>query len=474
MRKIGISDITLRKMIEEGKTPVSFNEKTEIVKSLDMLNVCVIETAPIIHGKKDVLFLHTVSMLVKNSILACPVSLSEGSIVETYDAIKNAKKCRLIISVPVSTVQMEYVCKMKPARVLELITALTTKACSLCSDVEVEFRDATRAESEFLNNAIQAAVGAGAKNISVCDDAGDMFPSEYGDFISGIKNSAGVDFASGKLNLIAVCNNKLGMALACAASALSAGADAIKTTVNGAVVPSLKALSALIRERGASLASECDINVTKLEHVIDKLHFLEDSKPDATVFDSGTGNENYGDICFGADTTISDVAAALTRIGYELSDDDVKNVYDELMKTSSKKEVGTKELDTIIASVAMQVPPTFKVKSFVINSGDLITPTANIELCKNGEVLRGFCIGNGPIDAAFLAIEKITGHHYELDDFQIKAVTEGFEAMGSAVVKLRHNGKIFSGSGTSTDIVGASIYAYISALNKITYEEGIS
>jgi 2-isopropylmalate synthase len=168
------------------------------------------------------------------------------------------------------------------------------------------------------------------------------------------------------------------------------------------------------------------------------------------------------------------VATAIQKIGYELSDDDVKNVYDEIMKTASKKAVGTKELDTIIASVAMQVPSTYKIKSFVINSGDIITPTANVELYKNNEVLRGFCIGDGPIDAAFLAIEKITGHHYELDDFQIKSVTQGFEAMGSAVVKLRHNGKIFSGSGISTDIVGASIYAYISALNKITYEEGIS
>ena len=94
-----------------------------------------------------------------------------------------------------------------------------------------------------------------------------------------------------------------------------------------------------------------------------------------------------------------------------------------------------------------------------------------MRLMKNGTLLEGVCIGDGPIDAAFRAIEQITGHHYELDDFQIQAVTEGREAMGQTIVRLRSAGKLYSGRGISTDIVGASIHAYLSALNKIVYEE---
>ena len=94
-----------------------------------------------------------------------------------------------------------------------------------------------------------------------------------------------------------------------------------------------------------------------------------------------------------------------------------------------------------------------------------------MKLEKAGGILEGVSIGDGPIDAAFLAIESITGRHYELDDFQIQAVTEGREAMGQTVVKLRSEGKLYSGKGISTDIVGASIHAYLSALNKIVYEE---
>jgi 2-isopropylmalate synthase len=120
----------------------------------------------------------------------------------------------------------------------------------------------------------------------------------------------------------------------------------------------------------------------------------------------------------------------------------------------------------------MEVPATYQIVNYVINSGNVITATANLLLSRNGEEVRGVGIGDGPIDAAFQAIEQVIGHHYELDDFQIQTVTEGRDAMGSALVKLRAGGRVYSGNGISTDIIGASIRAYISALNKIVYEEG--
>ena len=119
----------------------------------------------------------------------------------------------------------------------------------------------------------------------------------------------------------------------------------------------------------------------------------------------------------------------------------------------------------------MQVAPTYRLKTYVTNSSNVMSATAQIELEKNGTLLQGISLGDGPIDAAFLAIESIVGHHFDLDDFQIQAVTEGREAMGEALVKLRSNGKLYAGRGISTDIIGASIRAYISALNKICYEE---
>ena len=167
----------------------------------------------------------------------------------------------------------------------------------------------------------------------------------------------------------------------------------------------------------------------------------------------------------------ADVAQVVRQLGYDLAEDDIARVYEAFQRVAARKnQVGTRELDAIVASTAMQVPPTYRLESYVINSGNVINATANIALDRGGSQLRGVSVGDGPIDAAFLAIEQIIGHHYELDDFQIQAVTEGREAMGSALVKLRADGKVYPGNGISTDIIGAAIRAYISALNKIVYE----
>ncbi len=119
----------------------------------------------------------------------------------------------------------------------------------------------------------------------------------------------------------------------------------------------------------------------------------------------------------------------------------------------------------------MQVPSTYHLVSYVVNNGNVITATASIILEKDGEKLSGVATGDGPIDASFHAIEQIIGHHYELDDFKVESVTKGREAVGSSIIRLRAAGKLYSGNGVSTDIVGACIRAYVNALNKIVYEE---
>ncbi|MEE1356381.1 MAG: alpha-isopropylmalate synthase regulatory domain-containing protein, partial [Clostridia bacterium] len=191
------------------------------------------------------------------------------------------------------------------------------------------------------------------------------------------------------------------------------------------------------------------------------------SKKAAGVYENTSGDS----IMLDSKDSIESVCAAVNMLGYDLSEEDSTKVYEEFCRVAQKKKIGAKELDAIVASVALQVPPTYKLVSYVINSGNIMPASAQIKLSRTGEELQGITVGDGPIDAAFRTIEQIIGHHYELDDFQIQSVTEGKEAMGSAVVKLRSNGKLYSGKGISTDIIAASIRAYISALNKIVFEE---
>ncbi|MBQ9301454.1 MAG: 2-isopropylmalate synthase, partial [Clostridia bacterium] len=174
---------------------------------------------------------------------------------------------------------------------------------------------------------------------------------------------------------------------------------------------------------------------------------------------------------YDANDSITAVAGGVRALGYDLSEEELAKVYEEFLRLAAKKPVSRRELDAIVAASAMQVPATYLLESYVINSGNIITNTACLRLSRDGVSQEGISTGDGPIDAAFKAMESVTGRHYELEDFHIDAVTEGKEAIGRAIVRLRSEGRLYSGSGVSTDIVSAAIRAYLGALNKIVYEE---
>lgn len=468
MTQIAISDITLREEGKQGGYSLSFKEKIEIAKTLDKLNVDVIETAPIKNGKTDILYLHSVAPLIKNSVLSCPAGLDEDSVEKTFDAIKAAAKPRLHIMVPVSTVQMEYLCNKKPKAMIEVIEKVAKKAASLCEDVEVSFMDATRAEKDFLSQAVKTAIACGVKTITLCDSAGEMLPSEFESFLGDIYETV-PELKEVKVSV--ECSDSLNMAAACALSCIGHGVTQIKTSVISKDYPRLSAVAHVFREKGDALGITTKINMAVLDNSVNKIKHMIRGGNSYSPFDGATNAQVGEEMVLSAGEDIGTVKMAVSKLGYELSEEDMGRVYDEFVKISKSKKVGSKEMDAIVASVAMQVVPTYKLRSYVINNGNIITPTAHIELEKDGEILQGFCIGDGPVDAAFLAIEQITGHHFDLDDFQIQSVTEGRGAMGSSIVKLRHNGRPYSGKGISTDIIGASINAYINALNKICFEE---
>ena len=180
-----------------------------------------------------------------------------------------------------------------------------------------------------------------------------------------------------------------------------------------------------------------------------------------------------GAVFLDSTSTQEEVSEAVKSLGYDLESEDEKKVYDAVKRLTEKKSsIGAKELEAVVASSAIQVPATYTLKSYVSTISNMVNAVSNIILEDENGTLSGVATGDGPIDSAFKAIETCIGHHYELDDFQIQAVTEGKEALGSALVRLRSEGRLYSGNGLSTDICGASIRAYINALNKIAFEEG--
>ena len=252
-------------------------------------------------------------------------------------------------------------------------------------------------------------------------------------------------------------------------AAFRAGADYVRASVTDKKEPSVEMLSHIIGQKGDEIGVSSNLNTPELTRLAKQIRRIAGGG----AHDDGRADrdEAQPEFTMTKNDTVSEVARAVERLGYDLSAEDLSKVYEEFSHTAEKKNITSRELDAIVASVAMQCPPTYVLCSYVTNSGNVIKASATVELERDGKKLQGVSVGDGPIDAAFMAIEQVVGHHYELDDFQIQAVTEGHEAMGQALVKLRSDGKLYSGSGISTDIITASVRAYLNALNKIVYEE---
>ena len=468
MKTVKITDISLRTSAEKKGGTLSFKEKLEISRILDKLKVDVIELPPMGNTKADQLVGKTIAGVVK-ARLSAAVEILSGTIEETWDSIKSAKDPELNLLTPVSTVQMEYTCHKKAPKMLEAI-AEQVKLCRFFSE-KVQFTavDATRAEKDFLIKAVQTAIDAGATGITLCDSAGVFLPDEFDEMVKMLY--AAVPALKDVELGVEICS-EMGVALASAAAAVASGASNIKCSAIGFGYPTLEQAALLFKKKGSDLGINAGLKTTDIHRSVSLITRIIEPKTDSAYSFRDVTITDVADVTLEAGDSISEVIKVVTQMGYELSEEDKGKVYEEFQRVAAKKHfVGTKELDAIIANTAMQVPSRYKLDNVVINSGNIITATANVLLDKNGEKLRGVGVGDGPVDAAFLAIEQIIGHHYELDDFQVQTVTEGRDAMGSALVKLRADGKIYSGNGISTDIIGASIRAYISALNKIVYDE---
>lgn len=458
--KIRIADRTLCK---EGNG-FSFKEKIEIARQLEKLNVDVIELPEIENTQTDTLLIKTIASFVKNAVISVAAGMSKEGIEKAANALSTAQKPRLRIEIPVSTVGMEYTCHKKADKMAVMVKELVSAAKEKIGEVEFCAIDATRAELNELENIINSAIEGGAEKITLCDTAAEMLPNAFGNFVKSVAdklNGQNIEFA-------VCCKNKNGLASANAVAAIQNGAACLKTDVTASEIP-LDTMAAIMKNCAEKTGFETEIKYTELNRIINQINWVIGNAKSGGVSVSSKTESTV--MSFNADDTKESVITAVLNLGYDLSEEDCSKVYEEFLRVAEKKNVGEKELDAIVASVALQVPSTYKLVSYVINNGNIIPATAQITLKKEEETLQGISIGDGPIDSAFLAIEQIIGSHYELDDFQIQSVTEGKQALGSALVKLRRDGKLYSGNGISTDIIGASIKAYLSAVNKIVYEE---
>ena len=461
MRKIIISDITLKKISEDRAVSLLFREKSAIANCADKIGADVIEIPAVKSPAEDKIIYKTIAQNVQNATFAIPVGFNPEDVAVAWECIKDAKKPRLQVELPVSTLQMEYTYHVKQAKMLEKISALIKTAREFCDDVEFSALDATRADEDFLIAALKEAEASGANIVTICDNAGTSTPDSIAELVAKVKSAVSIP-------VFVQVSDSISMAVASAFFAIKGGADGLKCAMAGKNALLTGEISDAINACGTQIDAEIKLNNTKIHASIEDM--LASISHDA--YEANKSVSEGKKILLDSDSTIDQVAHAATVLGYELSDSDVGNVHKVLKQVCEKKgAVGYKEFEAIIASSAMQAPSTYHFETYTTTSSNMSASMSQVTLKCNDEIICGVSNGDGPIDSVFRAIEQCIGHHYELDDFQVQSVTEGKEALGSALVRLRNNGKLYSGNGTSTDIVAASIRAYINALNKIVFEE---
>ena len=461
MKTISVADITLKKLSEDREISLLFREKSAIANCADALGADAVELPLVKSLREDTIIYKTIANSVQNATLTIPVGFTFEDVKNAWECVKDAKKPRLQIEVPTSTVQMEYTYHIKSDKMIAKIGELVKAAKEYCEDVEFSALDATRADVDFLVNAVKEAEANGATMITICDDAGTFLPEEIATLVSKVKDAVSVP-------LYVQVSDRINMGVACAIAAIKEDVAGIKCAMGGKGVLLTGEISDALSACASQLGTETNLNNTIIHKSIkDMLSNINHSDSEA----SKTVSEKKK-ILLDSDSSTEQVKQAAEVLGYDLSDNDIGNVHMALMQVCAKKgAVGSKEFEALIASSAMQAPSTYHFETYTTTSSNVTKSMSQVTLKCNGEIISGVSNGDGPIDSAFRAIEQCIGHHYELDDFQIQSVTEGKEALGSALVRLRNNGKLYSGNGTSTDIVAASIRAYVNALNKIIFEE---
>lgn len=497
MRRLRIFDTTLRDGEQSLGITLNVIEKLEIARQLVKLGVDVIEVGFPASSPGDFLSVQTISKELKG-VIACGLTrCNKQDIDRCIDAIKGAEAPRIHTGIAVSPVHMEKKLRMSPEEVLHTVSAAVKHAKRHISDVEFYAEDAFRSERNFLVKVLEKAIEAGATVVNIPDTVGYATPWEYGDLISYVyKNVKNID----KVTVSVHCHNDLGMATANSLAGIMAGATQIEGTINGigerAGNTALEEVIMAIYTQKQSNGISCAINTREIaatSRLVSRITGVPVPSHKAIVganaFMHASGIHQDGvlkekltyeiidpeiigvprnNIVLSARSGRHALKHRLEELGYALSKQDVDAIYHEfLVLADQKREVYDEDLHSLMGNT-ISIDNPIKLKSVAVSTTGISSATATISLEWQGEILSDAATGNGPVDAVFQAIERIVGIKAKLEDYSIKSVSKGTEALGEAIVKLSAGaGTSVVGNGISTDVIEASAKAYVNALSKL-------
>ena len=496
MRNIKIFDTTLRDGEQSPGCSMNPEEKLEIARQLEKLGVDVIEAGFPASSKGDFDSVFEIANTVKNSTVCALARAISQDIDAAYNAIKSAESARIHLFLATSPIHMEYKLKMTPEKVLERISNMVAYAKKLTSDVEFSPEDAMRSDPEFLAKAVSAAIASGATTINIPDTVGYTTPNEMRGMIEylreNVKGADGVTFS-------VHCHNDLGSATANSLAGVLGGAGQIECTVNGigerAGNTALEEVVMALKTRADIFNATCNINTKRIWRT-SKLVYnitgqtipMNKAIVGVNAFSHESGIHQHGVLAaretyeimspedigkkpnkmvLGKHSGRHAFEERLSELGFELTPEQLDKYFEKFKEICDKKQsVTDRDLEALIR--VRNVAGIYELDRFDVHAGNRTSPTCVIRLKRDGQIYEEVSLGDGPIDAAYNAIDKIMKlPPHTLASYSIRSTSEGKDTLGEVLVKIDCAGEIYNGRGLSTDIIESSILAYIHAANRL-------
>jgi 2-isopropylmalate synthase len=524
---VRIFDTTLRDGEQSPGATLTSPEKLEIARALARLGVDVIEAGFPAASPDDLEAVRRIAIEVGDPakpesaqpIICGLARASKGDIDKAWEAVRHAKKPRIHTFLATSEIHMKHKLKLDPEDVVERVIEMVAYARSLCEDVEFSPEDAGRSDPEFLYVVLEEAIRAGATTLNIPDTVGYTTPDEFGRLIAGImSNVPGIE------NVIVSthCHDDLGLATANTLAGVQAGARQVEVTINGigerAGNTSLEEIVMGLRTRRPLLNLDTGIDTTQLTRmsrlvstytgilvppnkaIVGANAFAHEAgihqdgmlKHEKTyeIMRPETVGLSQSKLVLGKHSGRHAFKVHLKELGYQLKKEELERAFDRFKSLADKKKTITDaDLEALLTDELYQPRQIFSLDGLQVTCGTMGMPTATVRLTgEDGETHVSAAVGTGPVDAAYKAIDAIAKAPNTLLEFSVHAVTEGIDAQGEVTVRVQpkdgdsvthaqRNGELlrtYGGYGADTDIVVASVKAYMAAVNKLLTAEGKS
>ncbi len=500
MDTIRIFDTTLRDGEQSPGATLTLPEKLEIARHLETMNVDVIEAGFPVSSVGDFEAVRAIAAEITRSVV-CGLARSTAKDIERAgEAVKNAAHPRIHIFCATSKIHREHKLKKGKQEIIRISVESVKQAAQYTRDIEFSPEDASRTELEFLEEITHAVVEAGATTVNLPDTVGYAMPKAYGEIFSHLLRKLPILNQRGII-LSSHCHNDLGMAVANSLAAIEGGARQVECTINGigerAGNAALEEIVMALRTRRDFFNVDTKIDATKIHpasRMVSSLTGLAVQRNKAIVGENAFAHESgihqdgmlkhreTYEIMDPATVGLSKSALVLGKhsgraafrdrcltLAYKLTDEQIESSFVKFKALADKKkEVFDEDIEAIIDDQLEINGGIWTLVGVQVTTGSQAIPTATVTLRDSGgELLTDASIGDGPVDAIYSAIARMTGVKADLVDYRIRSVSKGRDAQGEAQVELEHSGKILRGRGLSTDVLEASALAYLAAINRL-------